>query len=107
MTSPPCQLGKPHPGDARMCCIPLPRQLTSYAAEAGVCGVMPHESRTASDLGVTGTGRDQRGTVRAEPLGWSRSLVQRWVQGVQEQHQCRQQHGAHRQRESGPCYSPT
>lgn len=68
-TSPPCQLGKPHPGDARMCCIPLPRQLTSYAAEAGVCGVMPHESRTASDLSVTGTGRDQRGTVRAELLG--------------------------------------
>lgn len=59
-TSPPCQLGKPHPSNARMCCIPLPRQLTSYDAEAGVCGVMPHESRKSSDLSVTGTGKEQR-----------------------------------------------
>lgn len=59
-TSPPCQLGKPHPSNARMCCIPLPRQLTSYDAGAGVCGVMPHESRKSSDLSVTGTGKEQR-----------------------------------------------
>jgi len=59
-TSPPCQLGEPHPSGARMCCIALPRQLTSYDAEAGGCGVMPHESCRSSDLGVMGTDKEQR-----------------------------------------------
>lgn len=63
-TSPPCQLGKPHPSDARMCCIMLPRQLASYDAEAGGCGVMPHESRESSDLSVMGTDKEQRCACR-------------------------------------------
>lgn len=54
-TSPPCQLGKPRPGDARMCCIALPRQLASHDAEAGECGVTAHESHGSSDLGPTWT----------------------------------------------------
>jgi len=77
MTSPPCQLGKPHPSDARMCCIALPRQLTSYDAEAGVRRVMPHESRESSDLSVMGTDKEQR------CARWGRSL------GLGLGHHCR------------------
>lgn len=56
-TSPPCQFGKPQPNDARMCCIMLPWQLTSYNTRAGIRGVMPHES---SELSVTGRDKEQR-----------------------------------------------
>lgn len=68
-TSPPCQLGKPRPGDARMCCIALPWQLASHDAEAGECGVTAHESRGSSDLGPMRTDKEQRCARQGQPPG--------------------------------------
>lgn len=98
MTSPPCQLGKPRPSDARMCCIALPRQLTSYDAEAGGCGVMPHESHASSDLSVMVT-KSRDVLVRAELPGLDSVTAAQVGAEEEERHRHGQQHRAHPQRD--------